>query len=218
MVGIILSIENGSAIQGNLDNIKYFYEQGVRLMGITWNQDNDLGCGVATKNDTGLTSLGIEYIKELNKLHIMIDISHASPKTISDVLDISTQPVIASHSCVMSICGHRRNLTDEQIINIAQKGGVIGITLYKPFLNKDGKVDSSDVFKHIDYIVNLVGKSHVGIGSDFQIYEPDEMPNNVKNLDDFKNIINEMKKNGYNNELIANVCGYNFIDVFCKVL
>lgn len=218
LAGVILTIENGSAIQGNLNNIRYFYERGVRMMGITWNADNDLGCGVATQNDTGLTELGKEYVKELNRQKIMIDVSHASPKTVSDVLKISTSPIIASHSCAKSVCDHRRNLTDEQIKEIAQKGGVIGVCFYNPFLTSEGKSSASDIIDHIDYIANVAGINHVGIGTDFQPLEPDELPTNVKSLDDFENIFEGLRKSGYGEDEIAQVAGGNFINVMSKVI
>ena len=112
-IGLLLSIENGSAIEDNLENIDYFYNNGVRLMSITWNEDNLLGCGALTNNDTGLTSLGKEYVKKLNEKNIIIDTSHASPKTFWDTIKISNKPIVATHSCSFSICNHSRNLTDD---------------------------------------------------------------------------------------------------------
>ena len=218
LVGVVLAIENGSAIQGNLDNIHYFYERGVRTMGITWNDDNDLGCGVATKCDTGLTSLGKRYIQELNKQGILIDVSHASPKTVDDVLNLSNSPIIASHSCVKSICEHRRNLTDEQIKGIAKNGGVVGITFYKSFLNNKSKADAADVAKHIDYVVNMVGIEHVGIGTDFQLLEPESTPSNVRNIDEFENIFDELRSKNYKEDDIAKVAGGNFINLMCQII
>ena len=95
---VILSIENGSAISGNLDNVNYFYNQGVKIMSITWNVDNELGCGCKTNNDTGLTKLGIDYIKKLNDLNIIIDVSHLSEKSFKDVMKNTSKPVAATHS------------------------------------------------------------------------------------------------------------------------
>ena len=218
LLGIILSIENGSAIQGNLNNIKYFYDRGVRMMGITWNEDNELGCGVATQKDTGLTPLGKEYIQELNRQKIIIDVSHASPKTIDDVLEISKTPIIASHSCAKSICKHRRNLSDEQLKNITQKGGMVGVTLYSPFLNESTKASVSDVVKHIEYMSKLVGIQHIGIGTDFQIFEQSELPDKLKNLDDFKNLYEELKKNNFEEANIAKVLGGNFVNFMSNFL
>lgn len=217
-LGVLLSIENGSAIQGNLDNIDHFYNRGIRMMGITWNADNDLGCGVRTENDTGLTDLGKAYIKKLNEMNIAIDVSHASPKTIDDVLDISNAPIIASHSCADALCPHVRNLTDEQIRRISEKGGIIGVTFYGPFLTENPKANIKDVIKHINYIAKIAGTNRVGLGSDFQLFEPKETPKGLTNLDDFDTLFYNMKNSGYPDSFVERVAGRNMIDYFGRVL
>ena len=125
--GLLLAIENGNAIEDNLSNIEYFYQKGVRIMSITWNEDNLLGCGALTKLDNGLTEFGKEYIQKLNKKNIIIDVSHSSPKTFWDTVEITQKPIVATHSCVDALCHHPRNLTNEQIKQIAKMNGIIGI-------------------------------------------------------------------------------------------
>lgn len=217
-LGVVLGIENGSAIQGNLEAVRYFYERGVRVMGITWNPDNDLGCGVATKNDTGLTELGRAYIKEVRKHRMLIDLSHASQKTFYDVMSMINTHVIATHSGARSVCDHRRNLTDRQIKEIAKRGGIIGIPFYGPFLNPSGKATVTDIIEHIDYIANLVGISHVGLGTDFQLFEQKEMPEGISNLSDLNKLFEELHKYGYDREEIELIAGGNFINLLNRTL
>ena len=215
-IGAILTIENGTAISGNLANINKLYNKGIRMMGIVWNDDNDLGCGALTTHDTGLTELGKNYITELVKQRIIIDVSHSSKKTFWDTCKIAEEkkyPIIASHSCVQKICNHPRNLDDEQIKQIAKMGGVIGICFCKPFLTSKSVATVKDIVKHIDYIVNLVGIEYVAFGSDFDGLEKEHVLQDIKGVDDYKLIIEELKHRGYKKEDIEKICYKNFIAI-----
>ena len=124
-IGALLSIEGGEALEGEIALLRMFYKLGVRAITLTWSLRNDLGDGVDGVPDSGLTSFGKEVVKEMNRLGMIVDVSHLNEKGFWDVIDISEKPVIASHSNAKALCSHRRNLTDEQIKAIAQKGGVI---------------------------------------------------------------------------------------------
>lgn len=215
-IGLLLSIENGSAIEDNLENIDYFYNNGVRLMSITWNEDNLLGCGALTNNDTGLTSLGKEYVKKLNEKNIIIDISHASPKTFWDTIKISNKPIVATHSCSFSICNHPRNLTDDQIKTLAKNGGIIGVCFANAFLSNSKNVEIKDIVKHIKHIVNLVGIDFVGLGSDFEGLEKEELPLGLKGIKDIKKLKQELRKEKFNEEEIDKIMGENWVRVLKK--
>lgn len=119
-LGVMLTIENGVAIDRNIDNLYQLFQKGIKMITITWNYDNELGCGNLTSNDLGLTSFGKKCIKTMNNLNMIIDISHCSSKTFWDILSITNKPVIASHSNVYGLCRHTRNLTDMQIKEIAK--------------------------------------------------------------------------------------------------
>lgn len=218
LFGAILAIENGSAIDGNLENIQKFYNRGVRIMGITWNPDNDLASGAKTENDLGLTDLGKKYIRELNKRNILVDVSHASEKTVYDVLDITNSPIIATHSCSKTLCNHPRNLTDDQIKKIAKTGGVIGVNLYDQFLKPGGNATIDDVIEHIDYMANLAGIDHIGIGTDFEALEPNELPKGITGVRDLDNLFTRMSEKGFSDEEIAKVSGGNFVKCIEKTL
>lgn len=210
--GMMLTIENGSAIQGNLKNIDYLYEKGVRMMSIVWNDQNDLATGAMEEIDTGLTELGKEYIKALNEKNILIDISHASERTFWDTVQISNAPIVASHSCVYSLCEHPRNLKDNQIKQIAKMNGIIGVVYSSGFLNRTEKANIQDVINHIKYIKKLVGIDYVGLGSDFDGLEKEHILYDLEGLNDINNLIYELKKE-FNNSEIEKIMGENWIRI-----
>lgn len=212
-IGIILTAENGSIIQGDLNNIDKLYEKGIRVMSIVWNEQNDLASGALTKEDKGLTKLGIEYIKYLNKKNILIDVSHTSEKTFWDTIKYSTKAVVATHSCAYNMCNHPRNLKDNQIKQIAMMEGIIGIAFCSQFLNKTGKANLSDIVKHIKYIKNLVGIDYVGIGSDFDGLDEEDILSDMKSVKDIWKLEKELKKEGFTKQDINKVLGDNWLRV-----
>ena len=166
---IFLGIENGYAIGKDIANVAMFKESGVSYITLCHNKNNDL-CDSAADHPEwdGLSLFGKEVVAEMNRLGMMIDVSHASEKTFYDVLQQSRVPVIASHSSVRALTDHRRNLRDEQIRALAAQGGVVQICMYKEFVNNEPeKASLSDIIRHIRYVVDLVGVDYVGIGSDF---------------------------------------------------
>lgn len=217
-IGIILTIENGSAISGDIKNIEKLHEKGIRVMSVTWNEDNDLGCGALTKNDEGLTRLGEEYIRKLEEKNIIIDVSHSSEKTFWDITKCSNNTIVATHSCVYSICNHPRNLKDEQIIEIANRKGIIGICFASDFLNKSGESNSSDIISHIKYIKNLVGIDYIGLGSDFDGVDFDKMPSDIRGIKDINKLEENMKIEGFTEDEINKVMGENWLRVLRSIL
>jgi membrane dipeptidase len=136
-IAAFLGIENGVAINDSLENLRHFYDRGVRYMTLTHTASNDwcISSADTTPAFDGLTEFGEEVVRTMNELGMIVDVSHASPAAVAKVLQVSTDPVIASHSCVYAICPHDRNLTDDQIKAIAAKGGVIGINFYGGYLS-----------------------------------------------------------------------------------
>lgn len=163
----ILSIEGGEALEGKIENLFKFYNCGIRMLTLTWNNENCIGYGIKSNEKKGLKTFGIEVIKEMNKINMIIDVSHLNESGFWDVVNISTKPFAASHSNVYKICKNDRNLKDDQIKAIALKNGIIGINLYPWFLNEDGKSDIYTVIKHIDYIINMIGDDYISMGCDF---------------------------------------------------
>ncbi len=216
-LGIILSTENGAIIGNNVENIKSLYNKGVRVMGITWNDDNLLACGANTINDTGITNFGKEAIKKLNEFNILVDVSHLSEKSFYEAINISNN-VIATHSNSYKLCPCDRNLKDDQIKEIGKKDGIIGICLYKNFLTKNEESNIEDVVNHIEYMANLIGIDHIGIGTDFDGINKKDLPLGIKNARDISKIYDEMQKRGFKKQEIIKVMGENHIRILRKNL
>lgn len=213
----ILSIEGGEALEGDINALWMFYQLGVRVMTLTWNYANEICDGVFESRGGGLSDFGKEVVREMNKLGMIIDVSHLSEKGFWDVYELSTAPFIASHSNAKAVCGHCRNLSDEQIKAIIERKGFIGINFYSAFLTDSEKCSSDDILRHIDYILNLGGENVLGFGSDFDGVD-NNLPEDVRTAQDMPVILNKMLQRGYSEELINNVTCNNFLRVISEVL
>ncbi len=213
---ILLGVENGYGIGGDIANLQRMADMGVVYITLSHNGDNDI-CDAAIRSKqthNGLSAFGEEVIKEMNRLGIIVDISHTSEKTSFDAIKLSKYPVIASHSSVKALCNHSRNLSDDLIEAIAAKGGVVQICLYKGFLKTGGTPRVKDVVDHIDHVVKLVGVDYVGIGSDF------DGGGGFAGLRDVTEIIQitlELLRRGYDEAAIAKIWGGNFLRVMQTV-
>ena len=165
---IMLGIENGYALEGKLENLRHFAERGIVYMTLCHNGDNDI-CDSArgTQTHGGVSAFGREVIKEMNRLGIMVDLSHAAETSFYDALRLSETPIVCSHSSCRALCDHPRNLTDDQMRALAQKGGVMQVTLYNGFLVKEGQATIEDAMRHLEHAINVMGIEHVGLGTDF---------------------------------------------------
>jgi microsomal dipeptidase-like Zn-dependent dipeptidase len=212
---IILGLENGYGIGKDIENVKKLADMGVVYITLSHNGDNDICDSHKGKTKhNGLSKFGEEVVREMNRLGIIVDISHTSEKTSFDALKISSKPVIASHSSVKAICNHSRNISDELMKAIAAKGGVIQICLYNSFLKVKGKASIKDAVDHIDYVVRTVGIDHVGIGSDF---DGGGELSDLKNASDYPKITEELLLRGYSETDIAKIWGGNFMRVMDEV-
>ena len=212
-IGVILTIENGKAIENNLDNIDILYSIGVRLMSINWNEDNLLGTGALTTSKNGLTKLGKEYVKRLEQKKIIIDISHSSEETFWDVMKNTEKTIVATHSCCYNLCNHPRNLKDDQIKEIAKRGGIVGICFCSSFLNEKNQASVDDIIKHISYVINLVGEDYVGIGTDFDGMTQDQQVFNLRGLKQMNTLVKRLKDYNYSGICINKIMGENWLRV-----
>lgn len=217
-IGCLLTIENGRAIENNIENVEYFSKKGVKVMSVTWNEDNLLGCGALTKQDNGLTELGKQYIKKLNENRIIVDVSHSSEKTFWDVIKTTQKPVVATHSCCYSLRPHPRNLKDEQIKAIAEKQGIIGVCYSTCFLSKTGIAGTKEIAEHIAYIANLVGIDYVGLGSDFDGLEIEDIPMDLKSIGQIDNLMQALYNIGFNENEVEKIMGENWVKVLQRDL
>lgn len=213
---IMLGLENGYAIGKDIRNIARFKELGVSYITLCHNGSNDI-CDSARGDAEwgGLSPFGKEVVAEMNRLGILVDVSHAAESTFYDALEVSTQPIIASHSSARALCNHPRNLTDEQLKALAEKQGVVQICLYKGFINEDAeKASLTDAIRHINHIVDLIGINHVGIGSDF---DGDGELIGCRASNELINITLRLLKDGYKENDIAKIWGGNLLRVMSRV-
>jgi len=217
-VAALLSIEGGEPLEGDIGVLRILYRLGVRILTLTHNSRNKLGDGCGEDGSQGgLTMFGTQVIEEMNRLGMIVDVSHLNETGFWDVIKISKSPVIASHSNARALCDHVRNLTDDQIEALARTGGVVGVTFVRDFLNKDvEKASVIDVLNHIDYIVDLVGVNHVGIGSDYDGIE--NPPTGLEDVTNVLNITRGLVSRGYSDEEIEKIIGGNFLRVFRDLL
>ncbi|NJD98557.1 membrane dipeptidase [Thermococcus sp. LS1] len=164
-----LGLEGGEPIEDSLDLLEVFYHLGLRVLTLTWSLRNAIGDGVFERTNGGLTNFGVEVVGKAEELGILIDLSHINEAGFWDTLDVTAFPVMASHSNARALCDHPRNLTDEQIKAIAERDGVIGAVAIPSFVDRE-KPTLEKYVEHIDYMVELAGYKHVGLGFDFVYY------------------------------------------------
>jgi membrane dipeptidase len=190
-IGAFLTLEGCDAIDQSIVKLQTLLRLGVSSVGLTWNYANFVADGVGEPRGAGLSSFGIEVVKEHNKASIWTDVSHLSLKGFWDVMEVADYP-IASHSNAMAICNHRRNLLDEQIIALIKKNGMIGITFVPQFLSNRETATIDDVIKHLDYICSLGGENHVGFGSDFDGITDTTI--GLENFSGYEGLVNKLLK------------------------
>lgn len=213
--GVILSIEDGRAIEGSLEKLHELYNFGVRAMTLAWNDNNEITDGIDSCYGRGLTPFGKTVVSEMNRLGMIVDVSHITEKGFWDVLEVSTRPVMASHSNCRSLCSHRRNLEDEQIKALIASKGFIGINLYREFLTDWGEANLDGVIHHIEHIASLGGEHIMGLGSDFD--GMDALPKEISHAGDYDKIFDRMCVLGYTDDFIEKITHKNMIQFIERV-
>jgi membrane dipeptidase len=216
-IGILLAIEGGDAIEGSLELLRNFQRLGVRIMTLTWNKSNRIGDAALdkTKPHNGLSAFGKEVVREMEILHMLIDISHASEKTFWDVYENTKHPFIASHTATQAIRKHKRNLNDEQIKTIGERGGIMGIFFLPMYVSREKPVRIKHVIEHINHIRDLAGIDSIALGSDF-----DGMSKRTKGLEHagkLPALTTALLSEGYTEQEVKKILGGNFIRLFKKV-
>jgi membrane dipeptidase len=165
-IAIVICLEGGAPLEQEISYLRNFYRLGLRCLGLTHDVRNEIGDGVRERSAGGLTHFGVNVVEECNRLGIVVDVSHLSDRGTEDVLALSSQPIIASHSNARGLCPHPRNLTDELIRAIAKKGGVIGFHALDAFISPDPDPTLEDLLRHIAHIAEIGGPDCIGIGPD----------------------------------------------------
>lgn len=214
-IGAILTVEGSAALGGDIANLKYMADCGVRMITLTWNSSCEIGDGVCVKSPKGLTSFGKNAVAEMEKLGIVIDVSHASDILFNDVVNYTTKPFIASHSNSRTICNHNRNITDEQFNIINKRGGLVGITFAPEFLNTNSdKANIDDIIKHIEYFLSLGGEKCIALGSDF---DGANLPNGIKGIESVEDIAEHMLRRNYSETLVKSILFDNAFNFFVSL-
>ena len=222
-IAAVITVEGGEPLEGKIESLRTIYRLGARSLTLTHFPRNELGDGSGADSGSHLTEFGREVVEEMKRLGMIVDISHLNETGFWDVIDQTKAPLLATHSNCKALCSHHRNLTDDQIKALAENGGVMNLSFCGGFI-KDGvgfdseavkKVKIEDWLDHLDHAVELVGTSHVGIGSDLDggCGFPD-----LSDVTRFPSLTEGMVSRGYSDSDIEKILGGNDLRVFKKVL
>lgn len=237
--GIILGWQNTSGIEDHIDYLGIFKDLGVGIMQLTYNTQNLVGSGCYESHDSGLSDFGRDVVDEMNRLGILIDLSHVGAKTSDDAIRYSKKPVAYSHCLPSGLKDHPRNKTDEQLKFIADSGGFIGVTMFPPFLKNGANSTIDDYVEAIDYVVNLVGEDCIGFGTDFtqghddsffqwithdkgsgrKLVEFGEISNplGLQTLGEYPNLTEALLREGWSENKVRKIMGENWLRLLREV-
>ena len=204
----VLSVEGGEILEGSLDRLAALHGRArVRMIALTWNRENEIGYPAVGGTDHKLKPFGRALILEMDRLGILVDVSHLNEAGFYDAAGRARLPIIASHSNIRTVCDAARNLTPDQVKAIIEKEGFIGINFYSPFLKSDGAPDMDDVIRHIDAIAELGGIDAIGFGSDFDGI--DRWPEGLESPERFPALLNRLRQRGYTGRQLEGIAGLN---------
>lgn len=201
----ILTVEEGGVLNGRLYRLDELYKKGIRLVTLTWNYENCIGYPNSRDRNVmekGLKDFGIQTVEKMNELGMIVDVSHLSDGGFWDCIRYSRYPVAASHSNARSLCRHPRNLSDEMLRALGEKGGVAGINFYSEFLRESqGKTDSGrasveDIADHALWMIKKAGEDAVALGTDFDGFDQDSLPDGIQGVQDIEKVWDAMRKKG----------------------
>ena len=212
MASAMLSVEGlGNTKDISPDMIDDLYDAGVRMISLTWNQDNCL-CGGIGENNLGITSLGYDVIERMKAKNIVLDLSHISDRGFYDAMEIDGVKMVASHSNSRALCPHTRNLTDDMFKRLVKKGGVCGINFYPLFLTHSEKATVDDAVKHILHFLDLGGEKNIGIGTDFDGIE--YTMQDITSCDKMYMLVDALISKNIHNNVLNNILYGNFERIF----
>jgi membrane dipeptidase len=245
-LGVLINFQNTAAIGRELKNLDLFYDLGVRQIQLTFNWRNWVGDGCTERTQAGLSYFGVDVVKRMNELGMLVDVSHTGYQSTLDAIELSAKPIVFSHANCKALCDHPRNKTDEQIKALARKGGVMGLSFFNWFVSDKPRSTLEDLLDHFDHVSKLVGPEHIGIGSDFAVggwpgKEPDaeweshrklysekewktikgRFPpyiDDVNNAQRYHTLVRGLLKRGYSRTDIQGILGMNFFRLYKDVL
>ena len=230
-ISFLLHFEGGMPLQGSIHQLRNFYRLGLRSMQLTWNFRNELGDGVwENRTKGGLTRFGVEVIKEMNRLGMVVDLAHMNREGFFQALDAAAAPLIVSHANACGMLDNPRNLDDEQIKAIARQKGLVGILALPERVASKGAA-LEDLLKHLDYMVNLVGVEYIALGLDFVKYDgprtlkdrhhplhKPELIRDFEEIEDLPKLVDGLIRRGYKESEIALILGGNHLRVLKMIL
>jgi len=208
-VGAILTVENGNILEGSLAILHTLYRLGVRALTLTWNGQNELCDGIGCARGAGLSDFGKEVVREMNRLGMIIDVSHLSVCGFWDAISLSEAPVMASHSDAKAVAGHRRNLSDDQIRALIDSGGFIGLNLFPDFLVDSGEADLESCLRHIEHMLSLGAEDILGLGSDFDGVSA--LPQGICGAEDYGRLFDLLLEKEFGKAFIQKLTHQNFL-------
>ena len=214
----VLAIEGGEALGGKIENVKHFYDCGVRFLTLTWSRMNQIGyTSDPSVRNAPLTAFGKEVVREMNRIGMTPDVSHLCEEGFWSVAEISNKPFCATHSNSKKLCNHHRNLTDEQFCEIVRCGGLVGVNYANHFLEENpDDADLTSIVRHIEHFMSLGGEDTVCLGGDLDGVS--RLPKGLSGIGDVHKIALELSKINYSDELIEKIMGKNVVNFFEKVL
>jgi microsomal dipeptidase-like Zn-dependent dipeptidase len=236
--GMIFGFQDTNAISGNLRMLAVYHALGVRIIQLTYNDENAVGCGCMAPEDKGLTSFGREVVAEMNRLGMLVDLSHCGYKTTTDGIEASKGPVAFTHANPLALAKSPRNKPDEMFKALAAKGGVAGVVRLPAWLTPHGRANLEDYLNAVDYLVKLIGIDHVALGTDFMEELPAEIMTaslkgiSAENLQkyysstlvegfespaEFPRVTEGLLSRGYAPEEVKKIVGGNWLRLFEKV-
>lgn len=245
-LGVLANVQNSACIGYDLKNLDLFYNLGLRQIQLTFNWRNFVGDGCTERTQAGLSNFGVDMVKRMNELGMIVDVGHTGYQSTLDAVEVSAKPIVYSHTNCKALCDHPRNKTDDQIKALARRGGVIGLSCFNWFVSDKPRSTLDDLLLHFDHVAKLVGPEYIGIGSDFSVAgwagrEPDadweahkkiysevewktikgRFPpyiEEVNNPQRYHTIAEGLQKRGWKVDDIAKVLGLNFVRVYKEVL
>ena len=222
----ILTVEEGGVLNGKMERLDELYRRGIRLITLTWNYENCIGSPNSLDPqvmERGLKPFGIQMVERMNELGMIIDVSHLSDGGFWDCIRCSRTPIVASHSNARSLCSHPRNLTDEMLRALGNKGGVAGVNFYSAFLReKDGTGESvraglEDIVRHMRRMMDQAGEDAVALGTDFDGFETEALPEKIRGVQDMDLLWEAMRQSGITSRQIDKIAYGNVSRIMKEV-
>lgn len=212
-LAVILTVEGASVLAGELSNLDWLYEQGVRMMTLTWNAANEIAGGADTEE--GFTPFGRKVVAGMERLGMAVDVSHLSDRAFWELCEFAQKPFAASHSNARAVCAHRRNLTDDMFREIARRGGVVGLNYSDWFIREGGgSTDIADLLRHVHHLLELDGEDVLALGSD---YDGTDIPPYLDGPEKIGNLVEALENSGISSGVVHKILYGNATRFFEKI-